>query len=112
MAEATTLDYFGNALHNYFGNDATSISLDLGYADILQPDPDKFLAAIISKTKAWLDADGTEDNGTTIETFNEDGTPTKIVGTGERLGQMGYQYQITFWITDTNAPDLPVGNII
>lgn len=112
MATATNTDYFGSTLAGLITANAAAIGTDLGLTSGQTADPDKMLAAIIVKTKAWLAADGTTNNGTEISGFGTNGASTKVVGTGDRSTQLGYQDQITFYVPDLNAATIDPADVI
>lgn len=106
MAVSTLSDYFGTTLATYITANASTIGTNLGVSSTAVTNPDGLLAAIIVRAKAWLEADGTEANGTSVTGFGTDGAPSKITGSGDREYQLGYQYQVTFWIPDTTSNEV------
>jgi len=109
MATSTLSDYFGTTLGGLLTTNAATIATNLGVTAATIQNPDGCLAAIVKKTKAWLEvaeANAT-DNGVTVVGFGTDGAPTKVTGSGEREYQLGFQYQVTFWIPDTTSVEVP-----
>lgn len=114
MAISTLSDYFGTTLGGLINTNAATIATNLGVSTATIQNPDGCLAAIIKKTKAWLEvapANAT-DNGVTVVGFGTDGAPTKVTGSGDREYQLGFQYQITFWIPDTTDQEVPPNLVI
>lgn len=98
-------DYAGNILGGLIAENAATIAPDLGLTTAQMQDPDKVLAAIFKRTKAWLDGDGTADNGTSINS-------SRFFGTLGRSGQVGYQYETTFWIPNPNPETMDPNKVI
>ena len=112
MATATNTDYFGSTLSGLITANAAAIGADLSLTGAQTADPDKMLAAIVKKTKAWLTTDGTDTNGTTIAGFGTNGASSKVIGSGDRENQIGYQDSITFYTPDLNAATIDPADVI
>jgi len=112
MATATLSNYFGDTLSGLVVSNAAAIGTDLGLTGTQAQDPDKLLAAVIKKTKTWLTTDGTSTNGTEISGFGTNGASSKVVGSGDRENQIGYQDQVTFYVPDLNAATIDPADVI
>ena len=114
MTVAIPSDYFGTELAGLISTNAAAIGANLSLNSVQVTDPDKLLAAIVKKTKAWLAANDatTEENGTTIAGFGTNGASSLTLGSGNRAGQIGYQDTITFYVPDLNSSVLDPAEVL